>query len=75
MIHKEGGFPVFPPTGNLQIGMVCMVLCIIVFANRARSLVEIMSFEHRISLFLYLFLYFFIVVIHSCDECKSYNDR
>lgn len=20
VIHKEGGFPVFPPTGNLQIG-------------------------------------------------------
>jgi hypothetical protein len=47
------------------MGMVYMVLCT-VFANRARSLVEIKSFEHRIYLFYFCnFLMLSILVTNA----------
>ena len=48
------------------MGMIYMVLCT-VFANRARSLVEIKSFEHRIYLFIYFcsFLMLSILVTNA----------
>ena len=52
VIHKEG-FPFSFLRKKLEMGMIYMVLCT-VFANRARSLVEIKSFEHRIYLFIFV---------------------
>ena len=47
------------------MGMIYMVLCT-VFANRARSLVEIKSFEHRIYLFIFvIFLMLSILVTNA----------